>query len=566
MKRNFFLLILFSLIAQWSVAQTPKWLEKSRRAVFSVITYDKENKILNTGNGFFISEDGMALSDYSLFKGADRAVVVDSDGKQMQVATIQGANNMYDVVKFKVAITGKKVTALPVATVAPAAESTVYLLPYSTQKSATFTTGKVKEASSIGEGQYYYSLTMKLSDKQVSCPVMNTEGQVIGLAQESSGQDTDICYAVGATYASALTISPLSISDMSLKAIGIKKGLPETEDQALVYLYMSSGAMSVEEYKAMLDDFIQLYPNSADGYIRRANNTVFYATNDAAMDSVVDDINRALDVSTKKDDVHYNFAKIIYSYLLTSPEKPYKNWTYDTALDEIHKAISMDPLSIYDQLEGDILYAKQAYAEAFVSYEKVTRSNMASPAVFFSAAKAKEMAQADPKEVIALMDSCIAYCVTPITSDDAPYLLERARLYMDTQQYRPAMLDYDTYYNAVKGNVNDMFYYYREQACFQAKQFQRALDDMAKAIELNPEEMTYRAELAVINIRVGRYDEAVKVLKEALAIEPEYAEAYRLMGIAQIQLKQNKEACASFAKAKEMGDPNVDALIEKHCK
>jgi len=114
--------------------------------------------------------------------------------------------------------------------------------------------------------------------------------------------------------------------------------------------------------------------------------------------------------------------------------------------------------------------------------------------------------------------------------------------------------------------VNDVFYYYREQAAVQAKQFQRALDDLAKAIELNPKELTYFSELAVVNIRVGRNEEAIKVLKDALEIDSKYAEAYRLIGVAQLQLKQNKEACASFAKAKELGDPNVDALIEKHCK
>ncbi|EFP1064780.1 tetratricopeptide repeat protein, partial [Campylobacter jejuni] len=111
-----------------------------------------------------------------------------------------------------------------------------------------------------------------------------------------------------------------------------------------------------------------------------------------------------------------------------------------------------------------------------------------------------------------------------------------------------------------------LFYYYREQAAFKAKQFQRALDDIAKAIELNPEDLTYRAEQAVVNLRVGRYEEAEKVLKDALAIDPKYAEGYRLLGICQIQLKQEKAACASFAKAKELGDPNVDELIKKHCK
>ena len=137
---------------------------------------------------------------------------------------------------------------------------------------------------------------------------------------------------------------------------------------------------------------------------------------------------------------------------------------------------------------------------------------------------------------------------------------------MNADQARNAMLDYDAYYNAVNGKVNDMFYYYREQAALRAKQYQRALDDMAKAIELNPEDLTYRAELAVVNLRVGRYEEALNVLKAALEKDPKYAEAYRLMGIAQLQMKKDKEACTSFAKAKELGDPNVDALIEKHCK
>ena len=70
----------------------------------------------------------------------------------------------------------------------------------------------------------------------------------------------------------------------------------------------------------------------------------------------------------------------------------------------------------------------------------------------------------------------------------------------------------------------------------------------------------------MINLRVGRTEEAMKILKETLTIDPKYAEVYRLLGVCQLQLKQNADACASFAKAKELGDPNVDELIKKHCK
>lgn len=567
MKRNIFLFVLFCLFAQWSVAQTPKWLDKSRRAVFSVITYDAEDKIQSVGNGFFISEDGMALSDYSLFKGAQRAVAVDSEGKQMPILTIQGANSMYDIIKFKVGISGKKVTSLPIAPTAAAVDATVYLLPYSTQKATVFTTGKVKEASSIGENDYYYSLDMKLDDKMVSCPVVNTDGQLIGLVQKSSDKDAaQICYAVGASLGKSLEITALSTNDYTLNSVGIKKGLPETEQQALVYLYMASSAMSPQEYATLLDDYLVQYPNSADGYMRRANNYIYLSADEASMNKATADIEKALSVSQKKDEVHYQLAKLIYSYQLSAPEKVYKDWTYDKALNEVRAAISIEPLSIYIQLEGDIYFAKQAYEEAFTAYEKLFKTELASPETFFSAAKAKELANKDIQESIALMDSCIAYCTIPMTSDNAAYLLERARMYMAAEKYRPAMLDYDAYYNAVKGNVNDVFYYYREQACFYAKQYQRALDDINQAIELNPTEVTYYAELAVVNIRVGRNDDAVTALNKAIEIDANYAEAYRLLGLAQIQLKKKSEACASFAKAKELGDPNVDGLIDKHCK
>ena len=568
MKKILILPLLLFFLVQGSMAQTPKWVEKAKRAVFSIVTYDKNDKMLNTGNGFFVSEDGLALSDYTLFKGAERAVVITSEGKQMPVSLILGANDMYDVIKFRVAITEKKVPALVVAKTAPATGADAWMLPYSTQKSIACVTGKVKDVSKVAGEYHYYTLSMHMKDKMVSCPVMNAEGQVFGIAQKSSGIDTvTTCYAAGAAFAMAQKISALSLGDAALKKIGIRKGLPETEDQALVYLFMASSSLSGDDYEKLLDDFIRQFPANADGYLRRANYYAAKGKDDHAWyDKAVADFNQALKVAQKKDDVYYNIGKLMYAYQLSKPEKTYKDWTYDTALQNVRQAIAIDPLPIYIQMEGDILFAQQDYAGALAAYEKVNASNIASPATFFSAAKTKELAKGDPKEVVALMDSCIARCPQPITADFAPYLLERAQMNMNAGQPRNAMLDYDAYHTAVKGEVNDVFYYYREQAALKARQFQRALDDIVKAIEMNPTDLTYQAEHAVVNLRVGRYEEAIQILNNILKADPKYAEAYRLLGLCQIQLKKTDEACGNFKKAKELGDPNVDELITKYCK
>lgn len=565
-KMKMILAMSLCLLAQWTMAQAPKWVEKAKHAVFSVVTYDKNDQILNTGNGFFVTEDGVALSDYTLFKGAQRAVIIDNEGRQMPVLNIMGADDMYDVVKFRVGIE-KKVTALPIATRQPAAGTLVYLLPYSTQKGRTCTTGHLKSADKV-EGNYlYYTLELPLKDKMISCPLTDAEGAVFGLAQKSSGQDTaTICYAVDARYAMDQKISALSYNDETLTNIGIKKALPDTEEQALIFLYMASTQLTPEKYMEVLNDYIEQYPNSTDGYIRRATQLLSTSQDEATLKQVAADMDQALKVASQEEAVRFDRAKLIYNYMLTNPATPHEDWSFDKALEEIQQAIDLQALPVYVQLKGDILFAKQDYPGALAAYEQVNHSDMASPTSYFSAAQTKEMMKAPATEVLALMDSCIALCPQPYTNTTGPYLLARAQALLNANQARKAMLDYDAYYKAMNGNVNAAFYYYREQAAMQARQYQRALDDLAKAIELAPDELLYRAELAVVNIRVGRNEEAIRILQEALKIEPEYAEAYRLMGQAYIQLQKKDEACESFAKAKELGDPNVDALIEKHCK
>ena len=566
MRKGFYLFLSLCFWIQWGMAQTPKWVEKAKRAVFSVVTYDKDDKILNTGNGFFVSEDGIAVSDYALFKGAQRAVIIDTEGRQMPVLNIMGADDMYDVVKFRVDITGKKVNSLTLATAPPAAGSEIYLLPYSTQKDRSCTFGHVKSIDKMVGNYFYYTLQLRLKEKMVSCPLVTAEGTVFGLAQKSSGQDTTtVCYAADVRYAMDQKISALSYTDFALKDIGIKKALPDTEEQALVFLYMASAQLPSDKYAEVLNDFVEQYPNSADGYMRRAVNRA--SMSDAvSMQLVEADMDRALELAQDKAGIRFERAKLIYNYVLNNSEKTYDNWTLDKALEEIREAVVLQPLPVYIQLEGDILFSKQDYASALSCYEQVNRSSLASPASFFRTAQTKEMMQAPVEEIVALLDSCVSRCPMPYTDATAPYLLARAQALLNAGQARRSMLDYDAYFKAVDGKVNDSFYYYREQASLQAHQYQQALDDLAKAIGLNPKELLYRAELAVVNIRVGRSEEAVKVLQEALQIDPSYSEAYRLMGLAYIYLKKKNEACEALAKAKELGNENVDDLIEKNCK
>ena len=554
------------LVAQLASAQAPKWAEKAKKAVFSVVTYDKENKIKGTGNGFYIDAQGTALSDYTLFENAVRAVVINADGKQQDVSRILGANSMYDIVKFNTPI-DKKQTTLTLASQPAKVGETVYLLPYSTQKATTLQTGKVTSVDSIGNNSFYYTLEMKTGEKTVSCPIMNANGEVLGLIQKNASDESMESYAIGASYGASLAISALSMNDGALNKIGIKKALPDTEEQALVFLYMSSEQMDKETYLSVLNDFLSQYPHSMEGYIRRAN--YYMSMKDTSKYPLADeDLKKAIEVSSSKEDAMFQVAKAMYSYLISQEGKEgYEEWSYDKTLELIRDAIQKNNQPLYVQLEGDILFAQGKYGEAFNCYDKVNQSSLASVATFYSASKAKQLTEgSDINEVLALMDSAIVKLSKPYFGEAAPYFYERADLRAQAGKYRDAVMDYNTFYDAVSGDVTAYFYFQREQAEMQCRMYQQALNDINKAVEMAPEEVDYWVEKGSVHLRVNQLDEAIAAFNKALSMNDQYAAAYRMLGYCQAMQKKNKEACANFAKAKELGDEVVDQLIEKYCK
>ena len=559
--------ILFVFVMPFSVLlaqELPKWAENARKAVFSIVTYTKDGQILSTGNGFYIDEQGTGVSDYSLFKGAERAIIITANGKELPVKYMMGANDMYDVVKFKTDF-DKKAEALQPATLPSSTGETVYLVPYSTQKSSKGQTGTIAKVDTIGEQQYYYTLTMQTTEKTVSCPIMNAAGQVVGMIQKNNDPENKESFAIGIRYLTDLTINALSVNDLALNSIGIKKGLPEDESQALVYLYMASGVYAPNQYFDLLNDFISQYPNNMEGYLRRATYYINIG-DDTHYALAVEDLKKMLDVAEKKDEAHYNIAKLIYSYQLNiGDKKPYASWTFDYALNEINEALAITQEPIYYQLQGDIYFAMQKFTEAYTAYDKVNKSKLASAATFYSAAKAKELIEGtDKKEVIALMDSAIAFYPKPYGKDAAPYLYERARIKSDMEDYRGAVTDYNDFYDAMLGQTSAEFHLIRSQAELNCRMYQQAINDINKAVELDPNNVTYWVEKGGIHIRVNQAAEAIQALTRAIKMDPENAPAYRMLGYAQIQNKEKDKGLSNLQKAKDLGDEVADGLLQKY--
>ena len=555
MKRLYILTSLL-MLAVCAMAQ-PDWAKKASKSVFTLKTFAADGTLIASTNGFFVRDNGEAVSCFSPFKGASRAVVIDASGKEIPVALILGANETYDVVKFQVA--KAKVQPLALAGKSAAKDEAVWLLPYRETKRVP--QGTVQKTETFNGNYAYYTLELTMPDNSVGTPLLNANGEVIGLMQQPNAVGDAKSFAVSALFADSLKVNGLSINDPVLRSTQIKKALPDDLNQAQLTLYMGGSLQDSLAYVTLIEDFIAKFPKEPDGYTYRAQMLAdghHFAEADR-------DMQKALKVAEKPDEVHYSYSRLILQKMVYSTDTLYKAWTFDRAFDEAVEAYRLNAQPTYRQQQAFVRYVQQNYAEAYDIYESLFQSSLRSADLFYSASLCKQQLK-DSTAQLALLDSCVAQFSRPYLKEVAPYLLSRAQLLMDLGRHRQAVSDLNDYEEVMKAQVNSNFYYMRFRVETEGRLFQQALNDIEKAITMTPQSDLYYAEKASLQIRVGLYDEAVETAKTCIQLAPEHSDGYLFLGLAQCLKDQKAEGVKNLQKAKELGDAQADELIEKYSK
>ena len=547
------LLILLGVMPLVAMAQ-PSWVKKATKSVFTLKTFAEDGSLIGSSNGFFTSDKGDAVSNYTPFKGASRAVVIDASGKELPVVSIVGVNDMYDVVKFRV---NGKTQPLAISSATTPVSSQVWLLPYHEVKNVP--AGTIRKAETF-QGEYeYYTVALTMPANTVSTPLINQAGEVVGLMQQPATDKDTLSYAVSARFADSLRISGFGMNEATLLQTKIKKELPDDQKEAVLALYMASSRQDSASYVNMVEDFIRKFPKASDGYMYRAQIEAS-SNNFAAAEK---DMETAISNSTQKDDTHYNYARMIYNKIIFQADVPYDNWTLDKALEEIRLANTLNPQPTYRQMEANILFGQKKYNEAYDIYTELANTNLKGAEVYFSAARCKEMLK-DSTAMLALLDSAMNCFTKPYLKEAAPYLWARAQARLQAKKYRDAISDMNDYEELMVANINDNFYYLRHQAEVDGRLYQQALNDITRAIVMNPKETFYYAEKASLEIRVGLYDNAIATAKESITIDANDSDGYLFLGVAQCLKGNKKEGIPNLQKAKDMGNLQAEALIEKY--
>lgn len=546
MKRISIIIMTLVLCASSLMAQ-PGPVQKVSKSVFTLTTFNKDGGIIASTQGVFIDNKGTAISTFKPFVGATKASIVDASGKSMNVDAILGADELYDVAKFRII---GATTAAPIASKASVAGEKVWLVPYSIKKSP-FQQEDISSVENFMTTYNYYIFSSSVPENAVGCPFVNKNGQVIGL-MHTNGQTT----AIDANYAKQLKVTGLSTLDAALRETGIRTALPDTEQDAITMMTLKKGQIPVDVYKEYTQEFINKFPTSAFGYKEKA----LYLVDQEKYAEAAKLMEEGIKKSTAKDEAHSNYADLIYQKIAYKGDSTYTAWTLDKAIDEAQKAYAAKPQPVYKHQEAQINFLKGNYQKACDMFLDLTKSNLNGGELYFEAAQAKTHLKAPAQEIEVLLDSAIS--VGARTGMAGNYYLARANFLNEQGQYRRAIQDYNMY-DSIARPVDANFFYTRYQCETKLRMWQPALLDIARACYLAPKQPTFFAEWASLDLRVKRYDEGISAATHCTKLAPEYADGYLLLGLLQKEKGLKDEAIKNLKKAQELGDTRAADYLSK---
>lgn len=558
------------LVAVTGYAQ-PKFASKVKKGMISVNTYDNRGDLLHQGSGIYVGANGEAIADYRLFKGAYKAVVVDESGKQADVDCILGADDDYSLVRLRVRTKGNAIL--------PAVSS------FQPMKSVLFVLGNVDGGikseqitvadTSMIQGKYvYYGLNKKVDEKLLGSPVFNESGMLVGMLHSTIGEKS---YVLDIRFRETLKIEaiPTRSASTAMGNIHIPKGLPDSAEEALVYLYFNSRSTSNDVYIDMVNRFVEAFPQHPEGYLRRATPLIDLLR----FDEAEQDLQKYLGLIDDKALGNFNVASVLFDKLRLQPEPVYAKWTYDAALQYVEKAITLNmnghKTSAEEQkandtkfniLKAQMLMGKEDYDAAIALYEKLNQGDRRSPSFWYAISMAREGRGDSIPSVMEPIDSAIAMFTEPLPREAANYVIRRGQLLANSGKYREAVQDYNQYAYLMNSKVSAVFYYERSQIEVNAHMFQQALDDLNKAIEMSPRVPLYHVERAALTLRVSLFDECIASCQAAIRLNPDIIDAYRILGYAQLQKGDKESARRNIQKAIDMGDEAAKQLMETYFK
>ena len=151
--------------------------ERLSSAVFKIYTSTGYERF--QGSGFFISEDGIAVSNYHVFQGTTIGYedIILSDGSKYKVTKIYHKSQENDFIIFKVGV-DRKVNSIKIASSIPKVGEKIYTIGSPRGLDNTFSSGEI---SQIRENGKILQISAPIDHGSSGGVLLNSRGEAIGI-------------------------------------------------------------------------------------------------------------------------------------------------------------------------------------------------------------------------------------------------------------------------------------------------------------------------------------------------------------------------------------------------
>ena len=164
-------------------------------AVFYVEVYDKSGRAFASGSGFFLQENGIAVTNYHVIEDAVTAKITTNDGKTFDISGVRAWSKEEDWAIVQV--NGSGFPALTPATQVNTGEK-VFAIGSPLGLQNTISEGLVSTASREVDGMSYIQISAAISNGSSGGALLNTRGQVVGITSAGfkDGQNLNLAIPI----------------------------------------------------------------------------------------------------------------------------------------------------------------------------------------------------------------------------------------------------------------------------------------------------------------------------------------------------------------------------------
>ena len=544
-----------------SQAQKPN---DAQQAVVRVVTFNEKGDTLHTTYGYFASPTAEVVAPYAAFRGATRAVVTDTKGRQADVLRIVAASDNYDMVRVTTAMPTKKLPFLTRSTAVGAAGTAWQQTFFSTEKQAQPLATNVLSADANNVFPYY-TLSAPNAEQYVGCPIVDN-GQVVAIAQRNLLDKAQGICAISAAVADSFRVNAAAALNSDFNAIRIPKQLPTSENDAYSYFFMMLRTQRDSlQVLPLIKDFTTAYPKNGAAMLDLAS---YYARQRQYAEADAWLQRRFTLGGDGLDAVYDAQAQLIYEKALTD-STAYPAWNLEAALKAAEKsyALQAKPATLLQQ--GVILYSMKRDEQALEKFKAYNASPAASPQSHYFAAQVLMRMKVADSLIVAELDKALEIAEKPYKGGDVAAVLELRAYYNEKLgNMRAAVLDYNDYEQIVGSQrLSAQFFAIRAALAEKARIYQVALDDYSTAISrasTKEEREDYRINRALLCLRVQLWDDTIATAQQTIAENPQAADAYKIIGVAYGEQKNRARALEYLTKAQQLGDENATTLLQKY--